>query len=94
MFMSLFSIAAYVLVNILTCTQWGKDFITSNTLVWRDKLIYRLITMARVQGGAGGEGIEAPLDSKLMLLCVQAVTPKERPKFRKTRQEQKAAFNS
>ena len=35
------------------------------------------------QGEAGGGGAEAPPDFKLMLLCVQAVTAKGHPKFRK-----------
>ena len=37
-------------------------------------------------GGGGGGGVKHPPDFKLML-CVQAVTTKVSPKFRKTRQE-------
>ena len=44
-------------------------------------------------GKGGGWGAEAPPDFKLMLLCVQAVTAKGRPKFRKAREE-KTAFRS
>ena len=43
------------------------------------------------KGVSKGGGAEAPSDFKLMLLCVQAVTPKRHPKFRKAREE-KAAF--
>ena len=40
---------------------------------------------AKMQGFRQGGGAEAPLDFKLMLLCVQAVTAKGHPK-RTTRQ--------
>ena len=43
------------------------------------------ITRVQAMGGGGGGGF------KLMLLCVQAVTAKGHPKFRKAREE-KTAF--
>ena len=40
----------------------------------------RLLRCARVYARGGGGGLKPPQDFKLMLLCVQTVTAKERKK--------------